>query len=357
MARRSYTKPLLLAVLVVFGVAVYLQYRYYSSSTPTKDSPDVSNLVDRFDAGGPGKDGIPSIDDPRFESVTSANEYLDDAGLGIDVEVNGKHRFYPFQILVWHELVNDTFGDRSFLITYSPLTFTTAVFDRTFDSVPSTFGVSGDLYDSNTVLYDRETDTRWLQVSGKAIDGTRVGMVLKRYPSTVMSWSAFKSIYANGAVLSRTTGVVRDYTRDPYDAYHANNAILFSLSAKDDRYHPKSIVYGFENSVAQKAYFEEAMIEQELINDRIGDINVLLVRDEELETVKAFDRRANDRVLTFELDDQVLVDKETKTRWNLDGMAFSGALRGKQLFRIPLELSYWFSWYATYPETDVFSKN
>ncbi len=357
MATRSYTKPLILAVLVVFAAAVYLQYRYYSSSPSANDAVATESIIDRLVAGGPGRDGIPAIDEPQFESVATADEYLDDASFGIDVEVDGKHRFYPFQILVWHELVNDTFAGRSLLVTYSPLTYSTSVFDRALAPTPMTFGVSGDLYNSNTVMFDRETNTRWLQSSGKAIDGPREGATLDHYPSSILPWRAYKQAYATGSVLSRKTGVVRDYTRDPYGDYHGNNAILFSLSSKDDRFHPKSIVYGFDDGTRQKAYFEDAVVDRGVINDRLGDLDVVVVYDKQLSTIKGFQRNVNDKALTFELDGQVLVDKQTQTRWNLDGRAFAGALRGEQLLRIPLEMRYWFSWFATYPNSEVTSKS
>lgn len=69
--------------------------------------------------GGVAKDGIPSIDRPHYVGPERWYEMVyDDDRLVVGVEVNGKQRAYPLQILIWHEIVNETFDGKHLLVTY-----------------------------------------------------------------------------------------------------------------------------------------------------------------------------------------------------------------------------------------------
>ncbi len=356
MKQKSPTKWLVLAVAIVLVVIVILQYQYFSTTGLFKmEDRVVSHQFDAFRivSAGPGLDKIPSIDRPDFENVASANEYLDDAQLGVVVQAGGQYRFYPFQILVWHEVVNDEFGGNALLISYSPLTYTANVYNRTINTEALLFGVSGELYENNTLLFDRSSNSRWLQVTGEAVVGEKMGMKLEPYPSLVMSWNGFKQTYPTNRVLSRETGFERDYTHDPHGSYYTNNAVLFPLSVKDNRYHPKELVYGFTAGESQMAFFEEVIEKQEVINAQVGEESIVVVMDPAFGTVRGFERVIDGQKLTFTLEKNVLVDKETSSRWNLNGEAFSGSSKGKQLNRVQLHLSFWFSWFANYPLTSV----
>lgn len=272
--------------VLLFGVVVgigWYQYRYYRTpvAIPQNESPQIV-------LGTAHKDDIPSIDEPVYESIASADVYLNDAGYGIMVEVGSRARFYPFQILVWHEVVNDVLNGRDLLVTYDPLTSTTAVYDRT-----DTFGVSGKLWNSNVLIYDRATESLWSQLKGEAIEGSLLGLNLTRYPSQVMSWATFKVAKPNGQVLSRETGEDRDYTQDPYEGYDESAAIWFPVDQEDARLAPKSLVFGVISDKTAMAFPVDSV--------------------EEFDTI------------------QTIVE-------------------GKIL--VP---SYWFAWAAMYPETQIYS--
>lgn len=273
---------LVLFFLLVGGIFWY-QYRFYR--TPVEVPVDDTRQIV---LGTAHKDDIPAIDEPVFESVASADVYLNDAGYGIAVAVGSRVRFYPFQILVWHEVVNDTLNGRDLLVTYDPLTYSSAVYDRT-----DTFGISGKLWNSNTLMYDRATESLWSQLRGEAIEGTRVGTTLTRYPSRVMTWAEYKSEYSYGQVLSRSTGFDRDYTQDPYEGYDESQAIWFPLDHEDTRLAPKSLVYGASQAGTAMAFPVDSV--------------------EEFDTIQAI------------VADEVLV------------------------------LAYWFAWSAMYPETQIYS--
>ena len=114
-------------------------------------------------AGGPSKDGIPAIDHPKFETVTQADRWLGKRKPVAVVEINGKAKAYPLQILIWHEIVNDVVGETPVVVTFCPLCNTTLAFDRRFDGRVLDFGTTGYLRHSDLVMYDRQTETWWQQ--------------------------------------------------------------------------------------------------------------------------------------------------------------------------------------------------
>jgi hypothetical protein len=279
---KNFSLFLFLLLAIVIGI-VWYQYRFYRTpvAIPQSESPQIV-------LGTAHKDDIPSIDKPVYESMASADVYLNDAGYGIVVEVGSRARFYPFQILVWHEVVNDTLGGRDLLVTYDPLTYTSAVYDRT-----DTFGVSGKLWNSNTLLYDRSTESLWSQLKGEAIEGILTATTLTRYTSKVVTWSTFKLDYPSGQVLSRETGFDRDYTQDPYEGYDESSAIWFPVDQEDARLAPKSLVFGVSREGTAMVFPVDSI--------------------EEFDTIQAI------------VEDEILVP------------------------------TYWFAWAAMYPDTHIYS--
>lgn len=256
----------LFVLLLIAGSIFWYQYRYYRTPIEIQSSETYQIVL-----GTAHKDDIPAIDEPEYESVASADVYLNDAGYGMVVEVGSRVRFYPFQILVWHEVVNDALNGRDLLVTFDPLTYTSAVYDRT-----DTFGVSGKLWNSNTLLYDRSTESLWSQLRGEAIEGALTGTKLTRYPTEVMTWAMFKAEYSYGQVLSRETGVDRDYTQDPYDGYEESAAIWFPLDQEDARLAPKSLVFGVERQGTTMAFPVDTLEEFDTIQAIVEESDVLV---------------------------------------------------------------------------------
>ncbi len=213
-------------------------------------------------SGGPGKDGIPSIENPKFVSVKKAS-FLNDDDIGIALQVGTEARFYPFQILVWHEIVNDTVGGIPLAVTYCPLCFTGITFERTLNGKVTEFGVSGRLWKSNLVMYDRTENTAdeslWSQVLGRAIKGPKTGTQLTIYPSDTIKFGEWSKAHPDGAVLSRKTGAFRAYGTDPYGSYYTNRDVSFGASFSDTRLHPKEFILGIEIDDQFKAYVSDAL--------------------------------------------------------------------------------------------------
>ena len=169
--------------------------------------------------GGPPPDGIPAIDRPKFVAPKEADQWLGLKEPVLAVSVGDDARAYPLQILIWHEIVNDTVGGKPVAVTYCPLCNSGIVFERTIGRKAYDFGTSGKLYKSDLVMYDRQTHSLWSQMEGRAIVGDLAGTKLASIPSNTLAYADWKEFFPGGKVLSRETGVSRRYGRNPYEAY------------------------------------------------------------------------------------------------------------------------------------------
>jgi len=311
--------------------------------------------LDKIKGGGPPKDGIPSIDNPKFAPV-SESQFVPDTTFVIGLDINGEKRAYPLFIMVWHEIVNDSVGGVPVAVTYCPLCFTNQVFERVIDGKEVEFGTSGKLYNSNLVMYDRLTDSYWSQALGVAITGELTGYELKRIPFDVISWADWKTLHPDTLVLTTETGHIRSYGVDPYGDYYTDPRIIFPVEHEDDRMHPKEIILGFYEEEVYKAYKQEDVESAIVINDKINTQSMMLVSLFSGDS-RAFDRTVDGKVLTFDFVDDVIIDLESKSEWNYDGVAISGSMEGIQLVRLPFNPGFWFEWVAFHPDTEVYESS
>ena len=308
--------------------------------------------LEKIKSGGPPKDGIPSIDTPEFTEA-SQEYHVSDSDTVLGLEINGDVRAYPLSILVWHEIVNDNVGGVPVAVTYCPLCFTNQVFERVIDGQEVEFGTSGKLYNSNLVMYDRLTDSYWSQALGKAIVGELTGYELSTIPFDVIKWGDWKSLHPDSVVLTTNTGHVRAYGVDPYGNYYTETRIIFPVENTDNRMHPKEIILGFNDGDIYKAYKQQDVESAVIINDQINNNPIFLVSLYP-ENARAFERTVDGKVLEFFFKDESIIDKETNSEWNYDGVAISGSLVGTELNRIPFNPGFWFEWIAFHPDTDVY---
>jgi hypothetical protein len=171
--------------------------------------------------GGPNRDGIPAIDTPEFRPASKIRRgQIGDQEPVIGVTVGEETRAYPLSVLIWHEVVNDTLGGAPIAVTYSPLCNLTAVFDRRMDGQALDFGVTGRLIHSCQIFYDRESESWWEQMNGKAVVGTHTGQTLRELPSRLESFGAFKERAGGDAlVLIPSNPSKRQYGSNPYWGY------------------------------------------------------------------------------------------------------------------------------------------
>lgn len=361
------SKTILFIALIVVIVAIVVTN---FGPFPISNSVDVGKVVsngsqiglpknivplDEIVSGGPPQDGIPSIDNPKFVSVSEADKFLQDADQVVGLNVNGDIRAYPLQILVWHEIVNDNVGGTPVAVTYCPLCFTNQVFNRTVDGQTVEFGTSGKLYNSNLVMYDRNSNSLWSQALGQAIVGKHAGLKLDRIPFDVAFWREWKQLYPDTNVLSRDTGSSRPYGADPYGSYYSNNDLFFPVSNKDDRLELKEIIVGLENGGQFKAYKLQQIQDTRVINDRIGDKSLALFSLHPF-MVRVFDSTLDGQKLEFQYNknSSKITDKQTGSEWNFDGIGTAGPMKGKHLLRLPYDEGFWFEWVAFHPKTALY---
>lgn len=322
----------------------------------------ISN--DQIFDGGVGRDGIPALDFPVSAAAPAATGFMHDTMRVIGVEVNGAARAYPLFLLWWHELVNDTLGGRPILVSYCPLTGSGLAFDPEFDGKPRIFGVSGLLFENNLMMFDRESESLWVQLLMGAQCGPKRGTPLFRIPVVETTWGHWKTLHPTTAVITDETGYVLPYGKYPYGNYDEpdNDVTLLPSSPWSRRRPPKELTLGVRAGLAASAYpfgLLEELGSVAAVNDQVGAQPILVTWVGAAQTARAFARRVGGRELSFDVADAAKLtfrDRETGSTWDARGEAVSGPLQGERL--TPLEDAwtlFWFAWSVYYPGTHIFS--
>lgn len=305
-------KPLIYAAILLYSTSAYCEEKNGFVLDQGLIPPQ------HIFKGGPAKDGIPAIDKPEFINAADA-DFLraDDRILGI--EINGIAKAYAVSILNWHEIVNDSIDDTAYTLTYCPLCGTGMAFNRTVNGQALSFGVSGLLYNSDVLLYDRDSESLWSQILGKAVSGKYRGTKLSMLALSHTTWSDWKRHHPASLVLSRNTGYARNYDKDPYSGYESSRNLYFPvLNKAPARYHPKERVLGLTAGESHKAYpfIELNKHDKSRFTDSFNGRNFIV-------------------------------------HWNKDEQA--GHITDGEGVRIAIIQAYWFAWYAFHPDTLVFT--
>jgi hypothetical protein len=281
--------------------------------------------------GGPGKEGIPAIDDPSFVSVDEADALLEPSEPVIEVVLDGVARAYPLRVLIWHEIVNDVLGQTPVTVTFCPLCNAAIAFDRRHGDRVLDFGTTGNLRNSDLVMYDRQTETWWQQFGGEGIVGELAGEQLTQVPAAIVAWQDFAKRHPDGSVLSQDTGFSRPYGANPYVGYDTiDQPPFFPVeNLDDDRLPPK---------------------ERVVLLDRPGE--TIVVPFSTLELAGAIEVEVAGEPLTVEwvtgvrsaLNDQSIVDAEDRGSARVTNAA--GEL-------VAFDTPFWFSVAAFRPNAEI----
>ncbi len=309
--------------------------------------------------GGPGKDGIPALDTPNYVSVDQV-DFLQDSDLVIGINVNGQMRAFPHAILNWHEVANVQTGNDYHVLSYCPLTGSAALWEVPDSFTNKTFGVSGLLYNSNLIMYDRETDSNWPQMYGRSANGSEIGSVAQTLPVIETSWATWRSMYPQSEVLSTNTGFSRNYNVYPYGSYLTDSEILFAVSESDDRLHPKTRILGIADGTNNKVYeitnFSSSV---QVINETDNGSPYVVIGSSSLNFAIAFDATTDDATqLSFTAIDSALpivMQDNEGNQWDIFGTAVSGPREGQQLSLRSNYIAFWFAWVPLYPNPDIHS--
>jgi len=271
--------------------------------------------VEQILSGGPPKDAIPAIDKPHFVVADMADFLTDDSAV-IGINYQGLSKAYPINVLNWHEIVNDTFNNTPIVVTFCPLCGSGMAFLASIENKAHTFGVSGLLYNSDVLLYDRQTESLWSQLMTQAISGQHKGRKLQSLPVLHTTWQDWKTKHPDTIVLSTETGHNRNYAKSPYAAYLKSPRTMFPLTSVSRRYHPKEEVLGVESEGQFKAYpFVELEKGSAEFSDTFNGLGIIIRFDKKYRTASIFDQQGN---------------------------------------QLPAVRTFWFAWYAFHPKTEVY---
>lgn len=309
--------------------------------------------------GGPGKDGIPSLDQADYISVDDPLlDIVQDEDLVVGVLVNGHARAYPHLILDWHEIVNNTVGNESITINYCPLTGTAFSWKSESDNVFSTFGVSGLLYNANLILYDRETDSYWSQLRLQCVSGSQKGEKAEVLDIIETTWGQWKALYPDSDVLSPVTGWPRTYTTYPYGDYKTNHDfLLFPASPLSTVFPNKKRVFAILDGKLAKVYNFEDFQGGNTIKDSFNEVEYLLVGDENFITAYQLPSEFQNRNYVFEVvpgENSSVFKDDFGSRYSIFGQVVEGTNTGMQLPQALSVTSYWFAISAFYPNPIIY---
>ena len=318
--------------------------------------------------GGPPPDGIPAIEHPRFLAPRDV-DFLADNEPVLARDVGNDARAYPVQILIWHEIVDDTVGDIPVAVSYCPLCNSAIAYDRRVGSRVLDFGVSGLLYNSSLVMFDRPTESLWSHFTGQAVAGVLTGTTLKPLVVQTVAWRDWRAAHPDGHVLSRDTGFDRDYGRNPYPGYdNVHDQPFLYNGPVDGRYPAKQRVVGIRVGSDALAVIDTPLRAGRVVETEVGG-RPLVVWSEpgtasaldstdiangiDVGAIGVFDRRIDSSTLTYTSVPGGFRDAQTHSTWNVLGTATAGPLRGRHLTPIEHVDTFWFAWAAFEPATRV----
>ncbi len=323
-------------------------------STPTNVwSIPINDVKD----GGPGKDGIPSIENPVFEVANAINSLSDDE-LIVGIKLGDVVKAYPHYILDWHEVVNDVIDETNTTISYCPLTGTAFAWKSLANNTFSTFGVSGLLYNANLILYDRETDSNWSQILQECVNGELIGDTPQKLTVIETNWKTWKDSFPNSLVLTAQTGFNKPYGTYPYGAYKTeHNFFLFVPNPLNSALPNKQRVFAIRDNTESKVYKFSDFNGGNAVRDTFLDTEYLVVGDENL--IVAFQINGSISSLNFTYDYQdteIFFKDDEGNKWNMFGEAIEGPRTGQKMGSAKSVTSMWFAIAAFFPNPLIYSE-
>lgn len=306
--------------------------------------------------GGPGKDGIPSLQNPERVDASQV-DYTDDE-LVVGFKACSKMVAYPHTILDWHEIANDQVNGIDIALIYCPLTGTANAWNRTIDGQVTTFGVSGLLYNNNIVPYDRETDSEWSQINLSGVHGVNTNRNVELYKVVETTWGTWKKMYPNTKVLSENTGFSRSYGVYPYGSYKTSNHLIFPMSNTDARLHEKERVLGVIDGGNVKVYRFESFVTQGIVQDVYGGKDMVIAGSQPDNYMVSFERKLSDgTILDFTAVQNalpVILQDNEGNKWDIFGVAVEGPRSGQELQHTRSMIGYWFAFPGFFNTVEIY---
>lgn len=304
------------ALAVIAFIAVCLPLAAFAATKNGFPLDDSLIPAKEILSGGPPRDGIPALVDPAFVNAADA-AFLRDKDRVLGLSYNGVVRAYPIRILNYHEIVNDVLNEEGVVISYCPLCGSGMAFSTDLHGTRLVFGVSGLLYNSDVLMYDRNTQSLWSQLMSQAISGPLKGERLDALSISHTTWGEWRSRNPDSQLLSPKTGFSRNYRVDPYPNYGRSGKLYFPVNHSNKRYKRKMLAMGLEIDGQFKVYpFDELQKGPTRFADGFQDTAFEVLFDDKHQTARIIDT---------------------------DGT------------EIPTTIAFWFAWYAFHPESEIFT--
>lgn len=397
----SILKSIGFLVLITFGVSAYLYYSHalpetavdfierthdeeinlpQSSGKPSIVDSDlvyfdepheqdgVLTMIDftKTEVVAPHRDDIQPLDSPVFVTAQSADKWLsDEEKVALFRGSRGTLVAYPLMMLRWHQVVTDDVDGVPLMITFDPLSGVLAAYDRRVDDREFHFGTTGKVFNGNSLLFDRETESIWQQINGKSVSGLLLNKQLPLLSVQMMEWGSVKDLYSEVQVLSKNSVIGNDYSVNPYGNYELIHDIYYKVARLNDLFHPKSLTIALSvsgnTSILRKIYLLQDLKKIGVVNERINGVSLVILYDYRTDSVDVFDRmrKSDDQSAgsyVFRLENGHITSREGEWNITADGLVLSNDdSEMVVLKRVPFEYSYWFSWMSFYPDSRVFT--
>ena len=350
-----------LALLVACGSGGGGSGSSNSSSTNSPTPVEASDWLipeNQIVDGGPGRDGIPAIDNPMFVQIPIGQPIGLPANLVVGYKSAGEAKAIPHDILDWHEVVNDTLQGEPVVVNYCPLTGSAMLWRSSMSDPDPRFGVSGLVYNSNLILFDRQTGSHWSQMRVQSVQGPRRGEVPERLPLVETTLETWHEMYPNSFVMTRDTGFSRNYNIYPYGSFRTSDGLFFNVEPRDLRLQEKTRVLGVRmNGVARAYVIDEFDAGIEVINDTLGGVPIVVAGSAGANIAVTFrSTLADGTVLDFAPSADplptIMVDNEGNT-WDVFGEALTGTRSTEKLALADSYIAYWFAWAAFNADSEI----
>ncbi|MHA2251685.1 MAG: DUF3179 domain-containing (seleno)protein [Candidatus Kariarchaeaceae archaeon] len=331
-----------------------------------------ADLIQCSERGHPlyQREAIRSVDNPIFTSIQEVDEWVDEDDLIIGFEANDKIRGYPHKILREHEIVNDHLVKSS--ITYCPLTGSGIVYHQN-QLNGSQIGVTGLLYESNLVFYDRTSDSCFSQMLSFGVSGPRIGQQLEYTPVIETTWKTWKQLYPNSDVLSIETGFPETrYNRNYYEFYETSSSIFYPSTFHTSKepynlFHPKMKTLVLNDEGTTYLFPFDELAKYPVSTHNVGSKRVLIISDQNHDIVYPYLLKGDNTIEEFEINEQsssaldtfgmMTIKDLSNTVWNIKGEAIDGINNGKQLVLFQNFNAYWFAASTFFPDAKIFANN
>lgn len=306
--------------------------------------------------GGPGKDGIPALLNPNLINVINAS-FLSNNDLVLGFKDGDQIIAFPHKILDWHEIINIDTDNHSIAVTYCPLTGTGMGWNRIFNNNKTTFGVSGLLYKSNLIPYDRATNSNWSQLKLECVNGTLKGKKPEVSVLPEMTWGEWKKIYPQSKVVGTNTGFSRDYLKYPYGGYKTDhNFFIFPVDPLKNNIPAKERVHVIISNTNAKVYrFNKFADGKVFVDNSFNNKTYLVVGNQNFILTFQLDRNTENLNFAYDFNNsEIILSDDEGNKWNIFGEAVSGPRKGSFLqYAKTSMMAYYFSIESFYPKVII----